>query len=198
MVMRTRCGLLVYWAVLCGVALSPIIASAETQTTKKAAKPKRTKETTVSETTLPEKVRKTFVDKFPNAAINKVDEGKEGGVNVWDIEFREGRTHKETDIAEDGTMLEYTVFVPKKSVPKAAMKQMEAAAQDAKMGRVERIEVTYETKDGKVLKLEKPHTKYAVELTKGDKMAEIVVDPNGKIIEERKWEEPEAAAKESV
>jgi hypothetical protein len=172
-----------------------MIASAESQTTKKTVKPKREKEVTVSETTLPEKVRKTFVDKFPNATINKADAEKEGGVTVWDIEFREGRMHKETDIAEDGTMLEYTVYIPKKSVPKSAMKPMAAAAKDAKMGHIEKIEVTYETKDGKVVKLDKPKTEYAVEITKGDQTAEIVVDEKGKIVEEPKWEAPKETAK---
>jgi hypothetical protein len=180
------------------VVTLPAIVSAETETTKKAAKPKLEKEATVSETTLPEKVRKTFVAKFPNATINKADAEKEGGVVVWDIEFRDGRTHKETDIAEDGTMLEYTVVITKKSVPRAAMKPMEAAAKDAKMGKIEKIEVTYETKDGKVIKLEKPKTEYAVEMTKGDQTAEIVVDPNGKVVEEPKWETPKAEAKKSA
>jgi hypothetical protein len=178
---------------MCGVATLPAIVSAETQTTKKTAKPKREKEVTVSEATLPEKVRKTFVDKFPNATINKADAEKEGGVEVWDIEFRDGRTHKETDIAEDGTMLEYTVYVPKKSVPKAALKPMEAAAKDAKMGRIEKIEVTYETKDGKVVKLDKPKTEYVVEMTKGNQTAEMVVDEKGKVVEEPKWQSAEKA-----
>lgn len=193
--MRMLCRFLFCFAVIVNL---PAIVSAETQTTKKAAKPKREKETTVSELTLPEKVRTTFVDKFPNATINKVDEAKEEGVKVWDIEFRDGRKRKETDIAEDGTMLEYTVFVGKKAVPKAAMKPIEAAAKDAKMGRIEKIEVTYTTKDGKVVKLDKPKTEYAVELTKGGQTVEIVVDPSGKVIDEPKWEAPKAAAKKSA
>ena len=198
--MRARYRFLFCFAVMCAVTTLPAIATAETQATKKAAKPKRAQEATVSETALPEKVRKTFVDKFPNAAIKKVNSDEEGGVMVWDIEFREGRTHKETDIAADGTMLEHTVYIPKKSVPGAAMKPMEAAAKekDAKMGRVEKIEISYETKDGKVVKLDKPRTNYAVELTKDDQMAEIVVDEKGKVVEEPKWESPTAAAKKSA
>ena len=189
-----------HFVVICGTALLPIIASAETKAAKKTGKPKREKEVTVSETKLPEKVRKTFVDKFPNATINKADAEKEGGVEVWDIEFRDGRTHKETDIAEDGTMLEFTVYVPKKSVPKEAMKPMAAAAKDkdAKMGHIEKIEQTYETKDGKVVKLDKLKTTYAVEMTAGDQTAEIVVDEKGKVVEEPKWEAPKRAVKKSA
>jgi hypothetical protein len=111
-------------------------------------------------------------------------------VTVWDIEFRDAKSYKETDIAEDGTMLEYTVHVTKKVFPKKAMKTVEAEAkkQEAAMGTMERIEVSYETKDGKVVKLDKPQTHYAVELSKKDQKAEIVVDANGKVVEEPKWE----------
>jgi uncharacterized membrane protein YkoI len=55
------------------------------------------------------------------------------------------------------------------------------------MKRVERIEISYETKDGKAIKLPKTVTHYAVELKKGDKEAEIVVDANGKVIEPAKF-----------
>jgi len=168
------------------------IAGAKGQKANKPVKPQREKETTVSEMKLPEKVRATFVDKFPNAVINKLESEKEGGVTVWDIEFRDAKSYKETDIAEDGTMLEYTVHVSKKVFPKKAMKTVEAEAkkQEAAMGTMERIEVSYETKDGKVVKLDKPQTHYAVELSKKDQKAEIVVDANGKVVEEQKWETP--------
>jgi hypothetical protein len=195
--MRTRIRFLLCSAVMCAITTLPMLGSAETQTTKKTAKPKREKAATVSEMKLPERVRKTFVDRFPNATISKADAEKEGGVEVWDIEFRDGRTQKETDIAADGTMLEYTVYVPKKSIPKAALKPMEAAVKekDAKMGHIEKIELSYETKDGKIIKLDKPKTTYAVEMTKDDQTAEIVVDEKGKVVEEPKWEAPKTAAK---
>ncbi len=188
--------------VLCVVmlfAIAPLmgIANAKEPKGKKAGKPKSEAEATVSELKLPEKVRATFVDRFPNAVINKLESEQEGGVTVWDIEFRDRRTQKETDIAEDGTMLEYTVVVGKKTMPKPAMRTVEAAAKkrDAKMGRMERIEISYETKDGKVVKLDKPRTHYAVEMTKGDQMAEIVVDARGKVVEEPMWEAPKETEK---
>jgi hypothetical protein len=175
--------------VLCVVMLCGL-AGAKGQKAKKVLKEKPTEETTVSELKLPEKVRATFVDKFPNAVINKVESEKEGGVTVWDIEFRDRQTHKETDIAEDGTMLEYTVHITKKTMPKPVMKAVEAAAkkEDAAMGTMERIEVSYETKDGKVVKLPKPVTRYAMEMIKDKQTAEVVVDEKGKVIEEPKWE----------
>ncbi len=182
------------------VALLVSIAGAKGQKGNKPNKPRQEAETTVSELKLPEAVRKTFVEKFPNAVINKLESEKEGGVTVWDIEFRDRQTHKETDIAEDGTMLEYTVHVTKKTVPKPVMKRMEAAAKEneAAMGQMERIEVSYETKDGKVVKLDKPQTRYAVEVTKAGQTSEIEVDEKGKVIEAPKWDAPKASAKKSA
>jgi hypothetical protein len=58
------------------------------------------------------------------------------------------------------------------------------------MGRTEKIELSYELKDGKVIKLPKPVLRYAVEMKKGGKIAEIVVDPKGKIVEEPDWDAP--------
>lgn len=173
------------------VALVVAVAGAKGQKGNKPAKPKReAAETIISETKLPEKVRKTFLDKFPNAVINKLDEEKEGGVTVYDIEFRDGKSQKETDIAEDGTMLEYTVYLTNKTVPKQALRKMEAAAKEhnAKMGTLERIEVSYETKDGKVVKLGKPQTRYAMELKKDGQTSEIEVDERGRIIAPPKFD----------
>lgn len=185
--------------VLCGVVLCGF-AGAKGQKAKKPRKDQPVEESTVSETKLPEKVRTTFVNKFPNAVINKFESENEGGVTVWDIEFRDRQTHKETDIADDGTMLEYTVHITKKTMPKPAMKTMEAVAkrEGAAMSTMERIEVSYETKDGKVVKLSKPVTRYAMEMTKDKQTAEIVVDERGKVVEEPKWETPKVKEKKSA
>ena len=136
---------------------------------------------------LPDAVTKTFKAAFPKAETTKVDVDEENGVTVYDIEFKDGATEKETDIAADGTLLEFTVVVDAKDVPAAAMTAVRKAAEGATMGRIERIEISYDTKDGKAIKLAKPVTHYAVELTKGDQSAEVVVDPNGTVLEPAKW-----------
>jgi uncharacterized membrane protein YkoI len=170
--MMTTRGLMRSVAVLCALALLPATGYAQ--------KPK-------ADAKLPEPVRKTFEARFPKAEIQKVDAEEEGGVMVYDVEFKDGSTEKETDIAADGTMLEFTVVIDAKAVPEAAMKPIQKAAEGAKMKRTERIEITHETKDGKVVKLPKTVTHYAVEMTKGDQSAEIVVDADGKVLEEAKW-----------
>jgi hypothetical protein len=136
---------------------------------------------------LPDPVAKTFKATFPKGKITKLDVDVENGVTVYDIEFKDGATEKETDIAADGTMLEFTIVIGAKEVPAAAMKVLREAAKGAKMDRIERIEISYETKDGKAIKLDKPITHYAVEMTKGGQTAEVVVAPDGTVVEPAKW-----------
>jgi hypothetical protein len=141
-----------------------------------------------TETKLPPAVRKTFDEKFPKAKIEKLDVEKENGVEVYDFEFADGKAEKECDIAADGTLIEYTLVITTKDVPDEAMKPIEAAAKGATTGRTEKIEVSYDLKDGKIIKLPKRLIEYAVEMKKDDEHAEIIVDEHGKIIEQPKWE----------
>ena len=126
-----------------------------------------------------EAVTKAFKAAFPKGEITKLDVDVENGVTVYDIEFNEGKIEKETDITADGTMLEFTVVVALKEVPAPARKALRAAAQGGKIERIERIEISYETKDGKAIKRDKPITHYAVEFVKDGKTSEVVVAPDG-------------------
>ena len=147
----------------------------------------RAKDEPGSHIQLPPAVEKTFREKFPKGEIAKIDAEKEGGVTVYDFEFKDGRIEKETDIAADGTMLEFSVMVDPKAVPPAAMDAVRTAATGATIKRIEQVAVSYETKDGKVVKLPEPVTRYEVELAKGARRAEIVVAPDGTIVEPAKW-----------
>jgi uncharacterized membrane protein YkoI len=137
---------------------------------------------------LPAAVSKTFKAAFPNGQIEKLDAEEENGVMVYDIEFKDGATEKETDITADGTMLEVTIVIEPKDLPPVAKKAIEKAAENGKLGRTEHIEISYGTKDGKVIKLPKTITHYAAELAKGDQAAEVVTEADGKVIEPAKWE----------
>jgi uncharacterized membrane protein YkoI len=143
---------------------------------------------TVRDSKLPEPVRKTFRAQFPKGQIEKLDVEEENGVTVYDLEFKDGTTEKETDITADGTMLEFTVVIDAAAVPAPAMQAIRKGAGRAALKRIERIEISHETKDGKTIKLPRPVTHYAVEMEKGDQSAEIVVAPDGKVLEEPKWE----------
>jgi hypothetical protein len=140
----------------------------------------------------PDPVVKTFKKNFPKGKIEKVDVAEENGVMVYDIEFAEGKQEKETDISGDGTMLEYTLVRPAKSIPAPVMKTMKEFAVGGELGRLEEIRMTYETKEGKVVKLPKMVTKYAAEIERGKDVAEVVVGSDGSLIEAPKWPEPAA------
>ena len=146
---------------------------------------------TKTDTKLPDPVAKTFKKAFPKGEIQKVDSEDENGVTVYDFEFKEGDTEKETDIAADGTMLEFTVVVAADAVPAAAMKSISVAAQGATIERLEHIEIQYEIKDGRVVKLPKVVTHYAAEMAKGKQRAEIVVKLDGAVVDPAKWDQAE-------
>ena len=136
---------------------------------------------------LPDVVLITFKTAFPKAEIGKVDTSEENGVTVYDFEFKEGKAEKETDIAADGTLLEFTLVIAAKVVPAPAMKAIRRAAQGAKLGRLEKIEIGYETKDGNVVKLPEVVTQYAAEMARGSRRAEVVVAADGAVIESPRW-----------
>jgi hypothetical protein len=151
---------------------------------------------TIPDSKLPDPVRKTFRAQFPKGEIEKLDVEVEDGVTVYDLEFKDGATEKETDITADGTMLEFTVVIDANAVPAPAMQAIRKGSNGATLKRIERIEISYETKDGKAIKLPRPVTHYAVEMEKGDQQAEIVVAPDGKVLEEPKWASAKQGAAE--
>jgi hypothetical protein len=91
-------------------------------------------------------------------------------------------------------MIEFSEQVTQKSVPKDAMKAIKKAAEGGKLNRTEKVTLSYELKDGKVVKLEKAKTQYEANVTKGEQSSDIIVDDKGKVIEEPKWS---AAKKDS-
>jgi hypothetical protein len=139
---------------------------------------------------LPDAVNNTFRTKYPKAVIEKIDVLEENGINVYDIEFVDGPMEKEADIAEDGTMLEFTHVITLKQVPAAPLKTIREtakAAKGAKYGRIERIEIDYETKDGKVVKLPATVLRYAAEMTRNGMSAEVIVNADGSVSEAPNW-----------
>ena len=139
---------------------------------------------------LPDAVARAFKAEFPKGEIvNAVAEKKEG-VDVYDIEFKEGGLERETDIAADGTILTAAALVDAKQVPDAAMKAIQAAAEGGKIRQIAKIEIRCECKDGKVTKLAKAKVNFEADLTKSDKAAKIVVDDKGNVVEAPKWAAP--------
>ncbi len=136
---------------------------------------------------LPDAVANTFKAKYPNGKIEKLDVTEEEGVNVYDIEFVDGKMEKETDIAEDGTMLEFTLVISAKDIPAAPLKAIRDNSRGARLGRMEKIEIDYITKDGKVEKLPGTVWRYAAEMTKKGQQAEVIVNADGTVSEAPSW-----------
>lgn len=141
----------------------------------------------IDEKQLPAPVAATFRSTFPNAQIEKLEAEKENGVMVYDFEFREGSTEKECDIAEDGALLERTVVVNEADIPQPAMDAIRRSAAGAKLGRLEHVDKDYDTRDGKTVKLPNRMTQYEVEISKDGKHGDLVVTPEGKVLEQPKW-----------
>lgn len=131
---------------------------------------------------MPEPVSKTFRAEFPGAKIEKLDVEGEDGLVVYDFEFSEGHDEKETDITGAGTMLERTLVVGPEDLPMPALQAVRKAASGASFGRIEQIEISYRVANGRAVKLPAALTRYAV-AWQGERKGEIVVDPEGNIIE---------------
>ncbi len=167
---RTQTGIALAWAVFTagtGVAFA--------------------KEKSKDNTPPPGPVEKAFKAAFPKAEVTKLDVEEENGVTVYDFEFRDGGSEKETDIAADGTVLEVTLVIDATRVPPAAMNTIRRASKGAQMKRIEEVKVIYKTEAGKIAKLPKAETQYAVEITRGDRKAEIVVAADGTLLEPGHW-----------
>jgi len=134
---------------------------------------------------LPPAVAKSFREAFPRAEIQKLDVEEEDGVRVYDFEFRNGSVEQETDIAGDGTILEVTLVVDAQAVPSTVLKAIATAADGGRVGRIEKSDINYKTKDGKIVKLAKPATHFAAEIVKGGKSSELVFTPEGTRVKDR-------------
>lgn len=136
---------------------------------------------------LPAPVSKTFHAQFPHGRIDRAGAEKENGVMVYDLEFTDGKQKKETDIAADGTMLEWTLVVAPSAVPAPAMKAIRDAAAGATVGHLEQVRIGYETRDGKVIKLARSAVHYEATLSRGHERAEVTVTQAGQVVESPEW-----------
>lgn len=138
-------------------------------------------------TKLPDAVASSFAKAFPKAVVVEVEAEVEHGVMVYDVEFHDGDFEKETDIAADGTMLEFSVLVAEATVPEAAMAALRKAAANATLHRIERIELDYEIREGKLIKLPKRVTNYEALLSLGEEYSEVTVSASGDVVEAPEW-----------
>jgi hypothetical protein len=146
---------------------------------------------------LPAIVAKVVQENVPDAEIGSMTVENEGGIALYDIEFKADRG--EIEVAEDGTVMDVATIIAMKDVPKAAAEAIQKAAADATIKQIEksevRAEIQKEGEKGKIMKLATAKYIYEAELVKGNQTAEIQVDPDGKVIEGPKWSIKEAEKK---
>lgn len=143
-----------------------------------------------SKPTLPAAVDKAFKDTFPKGEVTKFEQEKQSGVSVYAIEFKVGDKEHETDISADGTVMTKEVVV--KEPKDVVMKAITAAADGGTVKQIMKITTLCEAKDGKVVKLDKQTTTYEADLVKGDQVAQVTVDDQGKVVEAPKWTKAKA------
>jgi len=138
---------------------------------------------------LPEAVGKAIKDNVPDAEIDIMTIEKEGGIALYDIEFKAGKG--EIEVAEDGTVMDISTIISMADLPKAAAEAILKAIEGATIKQLEKSEVRAELKiegeKGTIVRLASPKYVYEAEIVKGGQTGEIQVDPDGKIVEGLKW-----------
>jgi len=126
---------------------------------------------------IPKQVMDCLKGKFPKAGIHKWAKEKEGGLVVYDIEFKQEGRKFEADIEENGTIHNWEREIAAKDLPDAVKKTVDAKYPRSTLKEI--MEITAVT-DG-----EDALEGYEVVLETVDKEeVEITVAPDGKILEE--------------
>jgi hypothetical protein len=148
---------------------------------------------------LPAAVAKAIEDNVPGAEIEILTVEKEAGIVLYDIEFKAGRG--EIEVAEDGMVMDISSIITMEDLPKAAAEVIEEATEGGTIKQIEKSEVRAEIKKegerGTIVRITAPKYVYEAEFTKGGRMAEIQVAPDGTVVEEKgEKEEAEEAEEE--
>ncbi len=154
--------------------------------TAAAGRAQRPAETDVK---VPPAVAEAVKANCPGAAVDKTEVEREAGILLYDFELKAGRG--EIEVAEDGTVMDISVIVALKDIPKPAADAILKAAAGAKLGQLEKSEIRAEVRKqgtkGTIVRLDPPKHVYEAELIRGEKRGEVQVAPDGKVVEGAKW-----------
>lgn len=140
---------------------------------------------------MPAAVAEVVKAEVPGAEIATMEVEEEGGIKLYDIEFKADRG--EIEVAEDGTVIDITTIVQMKDVPGPAAEAIRKAASGAQAGivRLERSEVRSEIvtegPKARIVKLASPKYIYEAELAR---TGEVSISADGEIVEDVKWDDP--------
>lgn len=126
---------------------------------------------------IPKKVMDALKAKFPLAEIDKWTKEKEGGIVIYDFEFKQKGRKFEADIKEDGTIYNWEKAIAAQDLPEAVLKAVEARYPKSSLKEIMQITVVNDGKEA----LEG----YEVVLeTAAKEDVEVTVAPDGKFLED--------------
>jgi len=126
---------------------------------------------------IPFAVKDALKARFPQAEIREWTREEEGGLAVYDIEFRQEDRKYEADIGEDGAIHNWEKEIPYKDLPEAVKGAVQKKCPQSAVHEVMEITAVNDGKDT----LEG----YEIALTAADKKEfEVSVAPDGKILED--------------
>jgi hypothetical protein len=130
---------------------------------------------------VPEKIMAAINARFPGAQLKGVEKETEDGAVVFDVELTQKGRKYESDIKEDGTIIEIEKEVAAKDFPDACARAVAAKYPKAKVTEimeVNKVNGAKETPDHYEVVLEEP----------GKKSFEALVSLDGKSVKEEKEE----------
>lgn len=101
--------------------------------------PMHAAETKTKSTDLPQAVSDTLNTRFPDLKIVSAEKETEGGQQIYDVELTQKGRKFETDIREDGTMLEVEKQITEKHWPKTLVAAVKAASPNSTIEEVMKI-----------------------------------------------------------
>jgi uncharacterized membrane protein YkoI len=119
---------------------------------------------------------------FPQARIVEVEQEKEDGVTVYEVELRQDGKEVEITVSPDGVIVEVETQIPEAELPKAVAQTIAKVAGGAKVEEIEREETRAVVRDGKVVKLDEPRITYEAEFRKDGRETEVEIAADGSVL----------------
>ena len=119
-----------------------------------------------SKTVAPKAIADSFHQAYPHATILNVSKEREKGRTIYEVESRDGATHRDLLYSIDGRVIEAEETIPVAELPPAVRSALATAAPGATILRTERV-----TREGS--------TRYEIGIRVGGKSRELVFDPTG-------------------
>lgn len=118
---------------------------------------------------LPEAVTKTIQARFKGARIRSATKGTEGGKQMYEVLFTQGKMEMEAEVDAEGIISEVTEELSARDLPREVQTTLRKTYPRAKVKEAERI-----MEDGKTI--------YEVELRAGKEIIEVELDAAGNVL----------------